>query len=36
MPRGDDRRVLSGIIHVIKRCLQWPDCPAEYGPKEDL
>ena len=29
--RVDDRRVLSGIIHVIKHGLHWSDCPAEYG-----
>jgi len=32
VPRVDDRRVLSGIIHVLKRGLQWRDAPAEYGP----
>ncbi len=32
VPRVDDRRVISGIIHVIKRGLQWRDAPAEYGP----
>ena len=31
VPRVDDRRVLSGIIHVLKRGLQWRDAPAEYG-----
>ena len=31
VPRVDDRKVLSGIIHVIKRGLHWSDCPAEYG-----
>ncbi len=32
----DDRRVLSGIIHVLKRGLQWRDAPAEYGPHKTL
>ncbi len=32
VPRVDDRRVPGGIIHVIKRGLQWWDAPAEYGP----
>lgn len=32
----DDRRVLSGIIHVLKRGLQWRDAPAEYGPYKTL
>ena len=39
-PRGvarvDDRRVLSGIIHVLKNGGRWADCPAEYGPKKTI
>ena len=31
-PRVDDRRVVSGIIYVIKHGLQWQDAPDEYGP----
>ena len=31
-PRVDDRRVVSGIIYVIKHGLQWKDAPDEYGP----
>jgi transposase len=30
--RTDDRRVLSGIIHVLKAGCRWQDCPAGYGP----
>ena len=30
--RVDDRRVISGIIHVMKIGCRWQDCPAEYGP----
>lgn len=30
--RIDDRRVISGIIHVLKIGCRWQDCPAEYGP----
>jgi len=30
--RVDDRRVISGIIHVLKTGCRWIDCPAEYGP----
>jgi transposase len=30
--RVDDRRVISGIVHVIKSGCRWKDCPAEYGP----
>ena len=29
-------RVLSGIIHVLKRGLQWRDALAEYGPHKTL
>ena len=36
VPRVDDRRVLSGIIHVLKRGLQWRDAPTEYGPHKTL
>jgi len=36
VPRVDDRRVLSGIIHVLRRGLQWRDAPAEYGPHKTL
>ena len=30
--RVDDRRVISGIIHVLKVGCRWCDCPADYGP----
>lgn len=30
--RVDDRRVISGILHVLKSGCRWRDCPAEYGP----
>lgn len=30
--RADDRRVISGIVHVLKSGCRWCDCPAEYGP----
>jgi transposase len=30
--RVDDRRVISGIIHVLKTGCRWCDCPSEYGP----
>lgn len=36
IPRVDDLRVISGIIHVIKRGLQWRDAPSEYGPPKTL
>lgn len=28
VPRVDGRRVLSGIIHVLKQGFQWRDAPA--------
>ena len=31
-PRVDDRRVLSGILHVLRNGLRWQDAPAVYGP----
>ncbi len=36
VPRVDDLRVVSGIIHVIKRGLQWRDAPSDYGPHKTL
>jgi putative transposase len=30
--RVDDRRVISGIVHVLKVGCRWQDCPAHYGP----
>jgi transposase len=39
LPRGrrgahrvDDRRVLSGIVHMLRCGARWRDCPAGYGP----
>ena len=34
--RVDDRRVISGIIHVLKSGGRWADAPAIYGPKKTL
>ena len=34
--RVDDRRVLSGIIYVIRNGFQWRDAPAAYGPHKTL
>jgi transposase len=31
-PRVDDRRVISGILHVLKTGCRWRDTPSEYGP----
>jgi len=30
--RVDDRRVISGIVHVLKSGGRWRDCPEAYGP----
>ena len=30
--RTDDRRVISGIVHVLRSGCRWQDCPACYGP----
>ena len=34
VPRVDDQRVISGIIHVIRNGLRWRDAPKEYGPRK--
>jgi transposase len=36
VPRVDDRRVLSGIIFVIRGGLRWRDAPPGYGPHKTL
>ena len=36
VPRVDDRRVVSGIIFVIKNGLRWRDAPSRYGPHKTL
>ena len=35
-PRVDDRRVISGILHVLKTGCRWRDCPAQYGPSTTI
>ena len=39
LPRGrkgahrvDDRRVISGIVHMLRCGARWRDCPLEFGP----
>jgi transposase len=39
LPRGrrgahrvDDRRVISGVMHMLRSGARWRDCPAAYGP----
>lgn len=36
VPRTDDRKVISGIIHVIRNGMRWRDAPVEYGPHKTL
>src|SRR5512134_2331145 len=36
VPRVDDRRVISGIIHVLKSGGRWADAPSSYGPRKTL
>lgn len=36
IPRVDDRRVISGIIFVIRNGLRWRDAPANYGPHKTI
>jgi len=32
----DDRRVISGIVHVLKSGCRWADAPQVYGPRKTL
>src|SRR5207249_7611543 len=34
--RKDDRRILSGIMHVLKVGCRWIECPKEYGPSKTI
>jgi transposase len=34
--RVDDRRVVSGILYVLRNGLQWKDAPQAYGPYKTL
>jgi transposase len=34
--RVDDRRVISGIVHVLKSGGRWIDAPLDYGPRKTL
>jgi transposase len=34
--RVDDRRVISGIIHVLQSGCRWKDAPKAYGPHKTL
>lgn len=34
--RTDDRRVISGIVHVLRTGCRWQDCPSVYGPSTTI
>ena len=34
--RVDDRRVISGIVFVIRNGLRWRDAPRDYGPHKTI
>mgnify|MGYP001825827469 CR=1 FL=1 len=34
--RVDDRRVISGIVHVLRSGCRWQDCPSVYGPSTTI
>ena len=36
VPRVDDRKVISGIIFVIRNGLRWRDAPGDYGPHKTI
>ena len=36
VPRVDDRRVISGIVHVLQSGCRWRDAPTNYGPPKTL
>lgn len=36
VPRVDDRRIISGIIFVIRNGLRWRVAPSEYGPDKRI
>ncbi|MFC4623982.1 transposase [Daeguia caeni] len=35
VPRGDDRRMVSGIVYVIRNGLQWKDAPGWLRPAQN-
>ena len=36
IPRVDDRKIVSGIIFVIRNGLCWRDAPKDYGPHKTI
>ncbi len=36
IPRVDDRKIISGIIYVIRNGLRWRDAPKDYGPHKTI
>ena len=35
-PRVDDRRMVRGIIFVIRKARRWRDAPSAYGPHKTI
>ena len=36
VPRVDDRRIISGIIFILRNGLRWRDAPKDYGPPKTI
>ena len=36
VPRVDDRRIISGIIFVIRNDVRWREAPSAYGPSKTI
>ena len=36
VPRVDDRRVISGIVFVLRNGCRWRDAPKDYGPHKTI
>ena len=36
VPRVDELRVISGIVHVVQSGCRWKDAPSVYGPRKTL
>jgi putative transposase len=36
IPRVDDRKIISGMIFVLRNGLRWRDAPKEYGPHKTI
>ena len=36
VPRADDRRLISGVVHVLESGYRWADAPQAYEPRKTL